>query len=1371
MAAAAAYTPMRINYNPVTTWTGTAQTNAIGVQSAAGFRGSVPVFTDNHAVVVNGSNAGVLITSDTSGAGNPLVVSGGSTLAPQTPTGVTGGRVGTANFSDTSYFQANSRFNIAFGGLTAFTIEGWVWFTDTSNANKVVFNFGNGSGANGTYIQLKGTTGLYSIGLAVNGSVLCTSPQSISNTGWNYVVVTYAAAGNAYIYAGATPSTVAQVATAAGVGAVSAANLLTYVGRYFSVGSSFTSGVLASMVVSNVVQSAFPTASTAAGVIAYWPMIQGGSDVSGVGNGSLETPYASMKYAAEVNPPALGGPIDWGSSAYAISISGATPQGLKFPDDYGQIAYLTNYTNNLAMNQPPIGNTMGYVNGATLTTPSGLNTAIAGLTAITVEAWVWYNGTFSAAQFVYSGNSTVQLFVSSGGTAQANINGSVITASINLPQFQWVYMAVTYTSGATNGVKLWQGTSAETAVVVASTTVTGALGSATATIGSAAGSTLWKGFINRVNVSKVDLSLTANGGFPAKLASANTLACFNWGVAPPIVKTQYSYLGVTDSGLYRGDIRCSYKYDTPNFAGVYSADGTAPTVQVKRGTLPNSFGPNSQYAQPYAGSLQAVYVDGTLGNDGTAAAGNAALPAQTISKALTLSAGGPIVIVRSGTYIENLTITTNCIILALPGVQAVLQPASSSYHLNVTTTSTIQFFNMTFGRNASTSLIGNASGGSSAITFNDCNVIGYAQLIDTTITTAYVTFNRCGFTNVLDVSNTTPTNTLSMAFYDSNFTGSTIAFTGIGTTAFPYYAFIFDGCSFNYTQLISHVAPVKIVRCSFYKASLVGSAGGRTGVVNSVFAQSYINISAPASASANITGIYGVTQTGYGLGVNGISLAVATSGTGYAVVSECIAIGNTLSNFNLQQAGTGSVYAALSNCTSLNGTVDGFNLAAGILTSNLLDYGSTTAYAGGATFPTTAQSNATFVSASPGAEVATLVAGSTGVFNGYGTQLDNGCDLAGFQFGFGKATTFSGFTVSSPFYQSPVSTVNTNVGGGLLYDYTAYAVTISYCTFSGLAWGVNLPNFSTVQNCYFTTAAHGIKTVATLGTIQNNIGFQCGGAWLMTYSGGNTIQYNSTWGCAYGEYDSPQTHNTVNTANIYAGSSLYDFSGNDTLTYSCVGTIDVNSFGTVDAKSTRLDPLYVNIATGDLRLSSPDLSALAAFTSTTFFFTSPASKTGPGGVDMGAIAMTHGTSSTVWTLIDFSNTDSTGPVTGPYRNPDSAPRQDKAIHLGEGDMENMIPFSIMAGTAPEIVLTWNPDSNPMPTAQFLALKAMFDNNGNAYNNKIQIDLGGMPGFAAAGVFQSAYIVRSNGFTWDDMSKAISYTGMPTPVHQITVRVV
>jgi hypothetical protein len=304
-------------------------------------------------------------------------------------------------------------------------------------------------------------------------------------------------------------------------------------------------------------------------------------------------------------------------------------------------------------------------------------------------------------------------------------------------------------------------------------------------------------------------------------------------------------------------------------------------------------------------------------------------------------------------------------------------------------------------------------------------------------------------------------------------------------------------------------------------------------------------------------------------------------------------------------------------------------------------------------------------------------------------------------------------------------------------------MTVSYCTFSGLGtYGILAPASSTLNNNLFNVNGQAIKLGQYSDTVSRNAGYSCGGALIQNYARATSIDHNTAFSCEYGQYDSVSANFIASSNNIYSSSGAFDYSGENQLTYSDVGTLDPIRNNSLDSHCIQTDPLFVNAAAGDLTLQ-----ALAR----QFFWNSPAIGISSTGGDMGAYIWTYGAESTSWTTIDFS--------TSGYVNPDTVIRRQLPVKLAEGDREDGAIYSVQATFKKEYDFTWNPSSNPMPLAQLDDLIVMF----LSYTNQIQIDFGDGRGYIPA------FFGRTIGFEYADMTGLYSDDTVPEPLRQMLVR--
>lgn len=1020
---------------------------------------------------------------------------------------------------------------------------------------------------------------------------------------------------------------------------------------------------------------------------------------------------------------------------------------------------------------------------------AGLLSSLENLTAFTIEGSFFLSSlpnTNRASIFSFgtSGAFAVDVAVSTSGviTAFFNNGASNVAGQTVLTGGQQYYFSVVYSSGASNGTKISVGISPETLALdntgtVTYTTPASVTRAYVGALVSATGHSFRTGYLNRVAVSTA-----ANTTFPAKSGQSGLIGLYTFATAPLMQTAPLSYLVFQDSGTYNETIFANFRYDITSAFGIYAADGQTPTLEYQKGALTGTYGVNNA-SRPTPGVAN-YYVSKT-GNDSNA--GTSGSPFLTITKALTAITTGQVIQVQdSGTYIADYTAPNfNFTVQAAAGQSPVLQAVaagSTAVHWTASGTSTAATISgfLVNGQSSQGVICGSLQ---SSFTFEDCTIINFGAL-HTATGSLTCTWERCRIISVpyftlVDTPPGSMSDTFDKVSYTNpanqywNLTGGNPRLSGnltiTGSTFINVYLY---GVAYNSS------ATATIKRSLFQDclvAFLTNNANQTVYSVDSVYFNSSLwlrqqtGVSITAFCQNNVfygynaSAIMGVSAGDYPIGGAGLIGADTDADTNAATIfaQNCISIGYAYNFYITHVGGAGETNnTILKNCTSANATIAGYESVQTSVTLDFaLDSGSATARQtsnSGAFDIEAFEANALIASGNAGSENIALLPDDPFYFAGQSAQTDGGYDWAFWYLNFGGIVTLNGLTFNTAPYVS-LNAFTTSNQESAIYCISNVALNVEYCSFIALGpYGLNVPAGSSVTSSFFNTNGTGIKTNQNAVTIENNVGWECGGSLISNFGTNATIENNSAWGCAYGQYDSSWSSNTALIANIYAGSSVYDYSGYGTQTYADIVTLDPTTPAAVDSNSTRLDPLFRNTLTGDLRLQAIPFG---------FYFNSPAIGAGPGGADMGVFSITYGTSSTVWTTIDFSAADVAGPVTGNYRNPDTVDRSNEPIHLSEEDMENGVPYSVDSTQKLQLVLAWNQSANDMPTAQLTALYNMF----NCPTNQIQIDLGGMP-LVPTG-YLPAYFLRKQGFGFKDIIGGYADSGVPTPLREIEIRLI
>lgn len=982
--------------------------------------------------------------------------------------------------------------------------------------------------------------------------------------------------------------------------------------------------------------------------------------------------------------------------------------------------------------------------------PSGLKTAMSSLSAFTLEGWFYIPGTQTPQQVVYmnTGNGVTSVFVSGSSGAQKlnfQVSGTTISSAAGtIVNNRWYYFAGVFTSAATNGQKLWLGTSPQDAAVVAQGTLTSTTGTVSdIRIGDfSTSSAIPTDFVGRVAFSTV-----ARTSFPTPGGSTNLAGLYTFNTPPLMQSAPKSYIVIQDSGTYREALYSPWAYDLLTPFSIYAADGKTPVFDLTRGASAGEYGPNNSTRT--APSSANYYINQTAGNDGTGTRNDPSKPFKTINAALadgSVTNNDVFLITDSGIYTENLTMPatpTGLTVASAAGQIPVLRPAAlaaTAGHIALGNTGAgATFDNLIFdGRRTGGGLVSGSAGGSA--TFSNCAVRYYATgaLGGMTMTTTASLWS-----GVPAIADATSLLSATGSFFGGNVAGSSLEAVSLGgaqsnltTCTFTNYAItaatstksnLWNRCLFqNCTMVVNHTAAVVATytfsACYLDKANLVVKAPN-TANTQLVYCN-FINCFQRANGAS------------FAAGFQLLPVGGSFGGTLVASLSSCAAIGNT-ANFLISDRAT----ANLTNITSVNGGTYGVRFGAYTqgITDNLVSTGDANGWSAdgtsSATLGTYYEYNASLISTATGSENITLSANDPGILGSQGGLLDLGVDQAAWDIV--CPITLNGLTFSG--------VINTDAA---LKSSLNTPVVAQFCSFLGLGtYGASGGDGSSFTDCYFATNGHAVKISKTATTVQRCVGLGCGGAFILNRGEYATVDHDTAWACQYGLYDGYGTISTALTNNIFSGSGAYDYSGDSVFSYSCIGTLDPDRAGSVDQYSTRFDPLFRAPVAGDLRIQ-----AIAAGS----YFDSPCLGTGAAGADMGAYTFAYGTATTSWTLLDFGAQDILGNF---YRNPDRVVRREMPIKLAEADQENGGIFSVYATVKREYEFTWESNTNDMPRQQTEDMRQMF----MSFTNKLEIDFGFGQGWVPA------YFARQAGFEYTDMTGFYSSAEQPIPVRSMVVR--
>lgn len=981
---------------------------------------------------------------------------------------------------------------------------------------------------------------------------------------------------------------------------------------------------------------------------------------------------------------------------------------------------------------PPQGNfaagpfsASNYLNG-----PAGLYNSFDGISAFTVEMYFFAEDLSNGPTlFEVSGAHVIQGAINGSSQMIFNIAGTTMTAATPTIQTgQWYYVAFVYTSGASGGKQIWLGSSPETAVSIGTpSTQAQVIGNETgATIGNRASDTTrgFVGYIDRVVYS----TTVARTSFPTLPTDSNIAGFYGMETSPLMLSAPKDYIVVQDSGTYNEGLYANFQYDITSGFGIYAADGFAPTFKLQKGVFPGTYGAGNSTYVPLTNSPSTTCYVSKSGNNGTGTRGDASFPFLTIQAALnaTTTAGDTVEITDSGTYTEDLTQPARDIVIqASSGSVPIVKKSSTvaaSGQITGSGTNSLSLAGIIFVGNNLTSILFKDAGSANFVLYS-CIVQNYYSIVNqNAIPIIYDSYfiGSQNFSTSLLGKNWTVTN----CFFTSS-----IAFIAAGGPTMN-----FNNCTINGN--ISAVDPSVGVfyatfnKCLVYEATIEtngGALAGLEGMVSFYLCNFFNSSNVPCFVCNTFSPvfIYGCNFRNIGTGI-GIKAEF-----GVTIWIENCSFIDFDTGIYLRDSIVLDLNAKILNVSTMNCVTAGIDaIASNTYAQGLADSGSGVPYQSGVT-PTQSISDAAYLSTVSGQENLCLSADSPGSF-----LFDNGVYIQDA----GAQPVLFDVVMPSVRIDGLIFEGEVNQEGGIR---SLTAITLQYCTFLGLGFYGVLPGASSfVYNCLYSVNGHAMKDGQYSCQFLYDAGYACAGAFMQHYGRSTDIENLSSYACQYGQYDSLAASFTNAGQLIYSNSGAYDYSGEDELTYSCVGTLDPSRANSIDANSIQSDPLFVDAANGDLTLQ-----ALAR----EFFWNSPCVGTGGSGTDMGAYIWTYGVLNTSYTTIDFS--------TSGYRNPDTVVRRQLPIKLAEGDMENGAIYSVSATFKKEYDFTWNPDSSDMPLAQLNALITMF----LSYTNQIRIDFGDGRGYIPA------FFGRTVGFEYADMTGLYSDDTVPEPLRAMTVR--
>jgi hypothetical protein len=993
-------------------------------------------------------------------------------------------------------------------------------------------------------------------------------------------------------------------------------------------------------------------------------------------------------------------------------------------------------------------------------TGGGLYGSLTGATAFSIELMVFVHN-FSNNPVVWAfndGASDNYLQILSDGGLVFRLNGIDLTSAAGtITGRSWFYIKCVFSSGVTGGKRIYAGPTPETAVLVASATQTHTVGTgADFMVGRYDGATgsAFSGYIDRVLVTT-----DYNTDLPTRHDAANLQGYYPMETAPLLQSAPKDYIVIKDSEEYDEALTAKFQYDIPAGLVLYAADGQTPKFKLTRGATPGTYGQgNTSYAAPSA--LIHYVINKTTGDDATgsrdAGGTGAGNPFKTIQAALShgsRAAADVFEIQDSEEYVEDLTLgTLSLTIQAKAGSHPTLKPltnTSGSDHMTATGAITATLAGLRFigvatnqvlfdpGANAAALslqdctlqeyLTYNQGSGATTVTMQDCLVKVYRAAASSTMSggTGVVTLRNCYFDGNLSTHGSySGRNYLDLDTVQA-FNCSFIKLYQVAAARQAVNAFI-DQCYFDDSIIALYCIGVAGVRMY---PSITNSDFNITTA--SVVDTGVIRFTTAGDANAVIYGFAYNCHIKFAASLTGIyewAFLVSRGVTGelYCGLYECSIDGGYIG-----YTAAGAAFAYIYNWTTIGCTSSAYAATSGQgVVRSALDVGSAAVLTSGITGTFIDSTSDIFDSSSDAKNIAILPT-ERGIYTGDA--------LGKTDVGYGHGLfdiLLEDFTIDGLSFEGVTSRE------GAVRSTNDVPFTLRYCSFfsSGI-YAVMASERSTIEKCYFEeSSAHSLRTGRNSVTFSRNAGNLGSGPFILNAGQGTEISNNSSYACMYGLYDVAGAVPRVIQDCVFASSLEFDYSGDGLALYSCIGTLDPDRANSVDANSTRKDPLYRDPENGDLRLMAEAAGGL---------FTSPAKGTGTAAADMGAFAFTYGTASTAWTTVDFG--------TSGYYNPDRVVRNLRAINLSEEDRDDLGLKSNAFGFRTEYQLSWA-EQNAMPAAQVTALAAAF----SATTNQVQIQLDGS-------TWIDGYLVRGEGFEY---AEEPGYTddSLPTPLRSLAVRV-
>lgn len=822
----------------------------------------------------------------------------------------------------------------------------------------------------------------------------------------------------------------------------------------------------------------------------------------------------------------------------------------------------------------------------------------------------------------------------------------------------------------------------------------------------------------------------------------------------------FVYVVIKDSGEYSEVLTW-----TDAGTGLYALDGFTPTIAPHIGAVTGTYGARvsgrTQFSTGAAGTF--CYVSKS-GDNGTGSRGNSALPFLTIGAAIVAaSSGDTIQIQDNGTYVEDIDTGAKALIIQakdgqVPTLVNVLTGGSDEhFKANAGVALSVYGLNIRDVKGSA----GWMFNGNFPLDIYDCTLSGATNAINISGSARALNIYNTSFSGFTQsIANPQGTQNIINCFFNKC-VGPTP--TSLSTSFVMTSCSLIDCLRWGVNNGSSGAFPASTVIsfCLIDGATFTTGSDGDGLILNGVFTVHDCiikNCEVCGILSGSCVGtIYNVlfsgNSTSSGSFLADISGVVSTGLTVNFTISNCTSLNSgQYGLFTIDTSGGGAtVVVAISNFTIINAATRSiyFNNTASATTvtaNGIAEYGSTqgivAAVAGlsvsnsivdspNQDVTVTRTGNPAFASTTDGFIDTSIGATSPGILYGNATSTTNVGNMGAVFNISALNVAIDGITFSG----------DKNLYVGVKETLDTYNSTIRYCSFENLTTvGVFKLSPGEVSNCLFMNNGFGVQLNNTNNLVHRNAFVQNSTCGILNASFGATITHNSVYGCPYGQYDFNDVSASAQSDNVYSDNSVYDYYGISEQAYACIGTL--GNTASVDANSTRLNPLFVDPENQDLRLQ-----AIAAGN----FFNSPAKGAGSDGDDMGAFDFDYGD-----LVPDYDELE----MVTPNRNPDIVERIEEAIKLAEGVQEDGRTYTAAATFKMGYSFKWNQSSNDMPDAQVEALKAAYI----SADGKIQLDMGDGAGFV------DAFILRETPFEYTDMTGGYSDDDVPTPVRELSIRV-